>query len=166
VYRIAFADESGTDARCPCYAIGVVAMPAADRSSLEQRIIALKSAHGIVGEAKWTRVRNSHGAINFVLGALDLVLHAPDITLDVIVVNKRLFRNWRGSAREREDAFYKTYTYLLRHVARRSHDIAEVFIDDRSDTYALQHRAMQTIGNRMLTRLGASGSLDAVTRVA
>jgi hypothetical protein len=163
--RIAFADESGTDDRSTCYAIGVFGAPVADLAALEQRIVSMKAAHGVVGEAKWTRVRNSHGAINFVLGALDLVLNTPGVTFDVIVVNKKLFHNWRGKARQRENAFYQTYTYLLRHIARRSEDTAEVLIDDRSDTYARQHEAMQTIGNRMLAQLADRGSLGTVRRV-
>src|SRR4029079_7275370 len=63
--RIAFADESGTDDHSRCYAIGVASVLTSDRDDFERRVVALKATHGVVGEAKWTRVRNSHGLINF-----------------------------------------------------------------------------------------------------
>ena len=82
----------------PCYAIGVLTAPVADLAALEHRILTMKPMHGVVGEAKWTRVRNSHGAITSVLAALDLVLNTPDVTFDVIVVNKRVLLRTRASA--------------------------------------------------------------------
>jgi hypothetical protein len=164
--RIAFADESGTDAHSRCYAIGVICLPAERREWLEQTISELKIVHGVVGEAKWTRVRNSHGLINFVLDCMALVLREEGLTFDVIVVNKRLYRNWQGNAARQEVAFYQTYTYLLRHVVRRLKDAADVLIDGKSDRYAKRDEAMLTIGNRMLAKLAAKGSLGVVTKSA
>jgi hypothetical protein len=162
---VAFADESGTDNRSQCYAIGALSVAVEERAWLEEAITSLKNSHGVMGEAKWTRIRNNHGAINFALGCLDVVLRRPTIAFDIIVVNKSLYNNWRGDARQQETAFYKTYTYLLRHIARRIGDATEVLIDDRSDSYGLHHEVVQTVGNRMLTRLAATGRLASVTRV-
>jgi hypothetical protein len=164
--RIAFADESGTDSHSRCYSIGVICVPLKRRDWLDATVVGLKTAHGVVGEAKWTRVRNSHGAINFVLDCLALVLREPDLTFDVIVVNKKLYRNWRGDASQQEVAFYKTYTYLLRHVVNRLKDQADVYIDSRSDRYGKRDEAMTTIGNRMLAKLAAKGTLGGVTKIA
>jgi hypothetical protein len=163
--RIAFADESGTDDHSRCYAIGAVSVPEAEREAFEQRIVDLKATHGVLGEAKWTRVRNGHGLINFVLDCLDLILTSPDATFDVIVVHKQLYKNWQGGAAQQEVAFYKTYTYLLRHIVRRLQDTARVLIDARWDRYGKRDEAMLTIGNRMLARLASRGRLGAVTKV-
>jgi hypothetical protein len=164
--RVAFADESGTDANCGCYAIGVASVAAEHREAFEARIAELKGIHGVQGEAKWTRVRKGHGAINFVLDSLAHVLDTPSATFDVIVVKKALYNNWQGGAQQQETAFYKTYTYLLRHITRRAKDTTEVFIDAKSAKYPKHHEAIQTIGNRMLAKLAATGALGAVTPVS
>lgn len=164
--RVAFADESGTDDHSRCYAIGAVCVPAEARDALERDIVRLKNIHGVIGEAKWTRVRKGHGLINFVLDCLDLVLTSPYLTFDAIVVHKERYNNWQGGTAQREVAFYKTYTYLLRHIVRRLQDTAHVFIDERSDRYGKRDEAMQTIGNRMLAQLASKGQLGAVTKVA
>lgn len=163
--RVAFADESGTDGHSQCYAIGAVSVPTEQRDEFERTVIELRERHGCVGEAKWTRVRNSHGQINFVLDCLDLVLTSPGITFDAIVVRKSLYRNWQGGPSQQEVAFYKTYTYLLRHIVRRLQDTAHVYIDERSDRYGRRDEAMHTIGNHMLAQLASAGRLGAVTRV-
>lgn len=163
--RLAFADESGTDNNSRCYAIGAVCLPAGEREKFERQVLDLKATHGVMGEAKWTRVRDSHGLVNFVLDCLDLVLSSPDVTFDAIVVNKGLYRNWQGGGVQQEVAFYKTYTYLLRHIVRRLQDTAHVFIDARSDRYGKRDEAMLTIGNRMLALLASKGRLGAVTKV-
>jgi hypothetical protein len=162
--RIAFADESGTDVHSRCYTIGLVCIPADRHDWLTERLVNLKATHGVVGEAKWTKVRNSHGLINFALDCLALVLETPDVTFDAIVVNKRLYRNWQGTSAQQEVAFYKTYTYLLRHIVRRLKDETDVVIDAKSDRYGKRDEAMLTIGNRMLVQLAATGRLGRVSK--
>ncbi|MEP0848124.1 MAG: DUF3800 domain-containing protein [Phycisphaerae bacterium] len=144
--RLLYADESGTDNHSRCYTIGAVSVLAEEREVFEQRVIDLKTSHCVVGEAKWTRVRNSHGLINFVLDCLDLVLTWPSVTFDAIVVHKSLYNNWQGGAAQQEVAFYKTYTYLLRHIVRRLKDTTQVFIDGRSDRYAKRDEGGCPIG--------------------
>lgn len=163
--RIGFADESGTDSRSPCYTIGVVLLGGDEREPFSAEVDRLRQAHGIAYELKWTRIANSHGAINFMLAALDLILRSPTATFDAIVVNKALFRNWRGDTTKQERAFYQTYTFLLRHVLARVRDTAEISIDARSDSYAKQHEVVETIGNRMLAKLASTGRIETVKKV-
>jgi hypothetical protein len=161
--KIGFADESGTDDRSVCYAIGVVSLPAVCLPAFDARIEALKRTHGVEGEPKWTRVRTSHGLVNFALDCLHLIISEPSFSFDVIVVNKRQYRNWQGTSLDRETAFYQTYTFLLRHIVRRASDM-DVFIDNRSDRYGKHDEVVQTVGNRMLARLAATGRLGSVKK--
>jgi hypothetical protein len=162
--RIAFADESGTDRKSQCYSIGVVTVEEKDRDDFEQQVKALLEMHKVVGEPKWTRVRDSRALINFALDSLQLVLDWPSATFDVIVVRKDFFRNWQGGIAQQEKAFYQTYTYLLKHIVEKVNDISEVLIDARSDGYAKRDEAMLTIGNRMLAKLANTGRLGKVTK--
>lgn len=161
---VAFADESGTDERSSCYAIGVVSVAVADRQQFELRVDEIKAKHGVAEEAKWTKIRRSHGAINFILDALALIFRMETATFDVIVVKKQLYRNWNIVGGERETAFYQTYTFLLKHLAKRSKDTADVLIDSRSDRYSKRHEVVQTVGNRMLHRLASRGRLERVCK--
>lgn len=163
--RIGFADESGTDDRSACYAIGAVCLPVVYLPEFESRLEALKRSHGVEGEPKWTRVRTSHGLINFALDCLCLVLSEPSVTFDAIVVNKSQYRNWRGGSVQRESAFYQTYTFLLRHIVRRGPDL-DVSIDERSDRYAKRDEVIQTVGNRMLAKLAATGRIRSVKKTS
>ncbi len=163
--RIAFADESGTDGRAKCYSIGVVSFEASCLEAFERHFKSLLSTHGVQGEAKWTQVRTSHGLINFTLDALNSILCSRTASFDAIVVNTELFRNWRLVA-NKETAFYQTYTYLLRHIVRRANVTADVYIDDRSDSYAKRHEVVEKIGNYMLTRLASKGRLGSVHKVS
>src|SRR5262245_33822370 len=130
---IGFADESGTSAHAKCYAIGVVSVDSDACQDFERHCCSLLSSHGVQGEAKWTRVRTSHGLTNFTLAALDAILRSRSASLDIIIVNKVLFRNWRSSILGQEGAFYQTYMYLLRHVERRAAQTTTVYIDDTYD---------------------------------
>lgn len=163
--QVAYADESGTDDRSKCYGIGVITIPV----EIEQRFIAkllqLKNKHGVEGELKWTRIRKNHGSINFMLDVLAEIIYCKNITYDAIIVHKDMYRNWQGNDSQRETAFYKTYTQLLKHIARRSRDTAKVFIDQRSSSYSKHHEVIQTIGNRMLAKLHSHGYLQSVTPV-
>ncbi|HEV7684045.1 MAG TPA: DUF3800 domain-containing protein [Pyrinomonadaceae bacterium] len=163
--RIAFADESGIGGNTSCYAIGVVSFDADCIEGFDDYFKSKLINHGVQGEAKWTKVRASHGLINFTLEALDSILRSQSGCFDVIVVNTSLYRNWRSPLTTKEDAFYKTYALLLRHIAERANLPAEIFIDDRSDTYAKRDEMMKTIGNNMLAQLATSGRLTGVRKV-
>lgn len=163
--RVAFADESGIDGRTTCYSIGAVSVDAARLDVFEEYFATKLIEHGVQGEAKWTRVRMSHGLINFALDALSSILRSNSASFDVIVVNTSLFRNWSMCLVTKEAAFYQTYTYLLRHIAKRAKATAEVYIDDRSDAYSKRHEVIQKIGNNMLERLASKGRLGSVRKV-
>ncbi len=163
--RIAFADESGTDGSSRCYAIGVLSFPEDRIIHFEEVFAQLIARHGVTGEAKWSKVGNSHGLINFTIDWLDRILRSRSASFDVIVVNTFLYQEWAKRGANREQAFYKTYTFLLRHIARKTAVPTRVLLDDRSDAYPLQHEAMETIGNRMLAQLASAGRLTNVERV-
>lgn len=163
--RIAFADESGIDGSSRCYAIGVLSFDASRLEHFEATFTDLKLAHGVVGEVKWGKVNTSHGMINLALAWLDKILRSRSATFDLIAVNTRLYNLWSEKGANREEAFYKTYTYLLRHIVRRTRAPTEVWIDDRSDSYLKQTEVLETVGNRMLAQLVSTGRLQSVRKV-
>lgn len=163
--RVAFADESGTDGKAPCYAIGVISCDASCLQGFEGFFRDKLLSHGVLGEAKWKKVKNSHGLINFALDALDAILSSKSASFDTIVVNTSLYRNWHSPLMTKEEAFYKTYTLLLRHIAGRANLPSEIFIDDRSDSYPKRHEVMENIGNHMLAQLASAGRLTGLHKV-
>ena len=163
--RLAFADESGTHGNTACYSIGVVSIDAAALDRFERHFRSKLISHGVQGEGKWTKVRSSHGLINFALDALYSIIHSRTASFDVIVVNTSLFRNWSSPDKTKEDAFYQTFTYLLCHVANRARLPAEILIDDRDDSYARHDEMMETIGNNMLSQISSDGRLRYVNKV-
>jgi hypothetical protein len=166
VTRVAFADESGITSKFRCYGIGIVTVQQSDRDSLESNVRELKLRHGVLGEAKWKKVSNGHGTINFVLDCLSLILTSPSATFDAMVVRKDLFNNWQGGVLQREKAFYQTYTLLLQHIAKRVNESLEVWVDGKSDHYPKYDEVMRAIGNRMLSKLAVKGSLGTITKAS
>lgn len=162
--RIAFADESGTDGKTKCYAIGVVSVAKNKLRGFNESFELLRRQHGVSQEAHWEGVNKGHGLINFGLDWLDRVLRSETARFDVIVVNTRMYRKWSMRA-NREEAFYQTYTYLLRHIARQVKVTTDVFIDDKSDRYPKRHEVVETIANRMLANLEETGRLERVQKV-
>src|ERR1700687_5163357 len=134
--RIAFADESGLDGLSPCYGIGVVSFDHECLITFEEYFKSKLVNHGVVGEAKWKKIRDSHGLINFALDALNSITRSHSASFDVIVVNTSLYRNGNSGLRTREDAFYQTFTMLLQHIADRASLPSEIYVDNRSDRYA------------------------------
>jgi hypothetical protein len=164
--RIGFADESGIDGKTNCYSIGVVSFDADCLDGFEDYFKSKLISHGVQGEGKWTKVRGSHGLINFALDALSSILRSHNASFDAIVVNTSLYRNWSSQLMTKEDAFYRTYTLLLRHIAKRANLPAEILIDDRSDGYAKRDEMMENIGNHMLAQLATAGRLTDVRKVS
>src|SRR5688500_18999693 len=163
--RVAIADESGADRKAAGYAIGVMSCDAGCLKGFEELFRDKLLSHGVLGEGKWKKVKNSHGLINFALDALDAILGSKSGSFDTIVVNTALYRNWNSPLMTREKAFYKTYTLLLRHIASRANLPSEIFIDDRSDSYPKRHEVMENIGNHMLAQLASAGRLTGVHKV-
>lgn len=163
--RIAFADESGTDANPKCYAIGVVSVAKRRLGNFNRVFELLKRQHGVEQEVRWSSVRNGHGMINLGIDWMHRILKSNTARFDVIVVNAEQYQKWSQRGADREEAFYVTYTFLLRHLAKQVKVTTEVFIDDRSDEYPKQHEVVETIANHMLNKLHSSGRLDRVTKV-
>jgi len=164
--RLAFADESGTDANPNCYGIGVLSFKEQSRPAFEGVFSSLAGSHKLTSEQKWEKISTGHARINFLLDWLDRILRsASGATFDVIIVNKRLFRLWNEEGCDRERAFYKTYTYLLTHVAKRTGEEMRISIDERSDSYRRHPEVVQSVGNHMLGDLADSGRLTEVSKV-
>jgi hypothetical protein len=163
--RIAFADESGLDGLSPCYAIGVVSFDHDCLTDFEHYFKCKLESHGVVGEAKWKKIRTSHGLINFTIDALNSILRSHSASFDVIVVDTARYRNWNSVLWKHEDAFYQTFTILLNHIADRGGYPAEIYIDDRTDSYAKQDEKMARIGNNMLVQLASAGRIETVQKV-
>lgn len=163
--RIAFADESGVDVRSPCYSIGAVSLDLSCVSAFEKYFQEKLVQHGVVGEAKWKKTTTSHGIINFALDALDSIIRSQSGAFDVIVVNKAQFRKWNSPFVDREEAFYLTYTQLLKHITDRFGYPAEIYIDDRMDRYEKSDERMLQIGNNMLAQLASKGQLECVKKI-
>jgi hypothetical protein len=163
--RIAFADESGIDGLTNCYAIGVVSFNSACLDGFEDYFKSKLVSHGVQGEAKWKKVTSSHGLVNFALDALKAILRSDSASFDVMVVNTSLFRNWSSPLMTKEDAFYQTFTFLLKHIAKRANVPAESYIDNRSDHYGKRDEMMGKIGNNMLAQLASAGRLAGVHKV-
>lgn len=165
VSRIAFADESGIDGSTKCYAIGVISIDKSRLEAFNDVFGRLKKEHGVSQEVRWKSVGNGHGLINLGIDWLDRILRSNTARFDVIVVNTEQYRKWSQRGADREEAFYVTYTFLLRHIAKQVRVTTDVFIDDRSDGYPKQHEAVHTIANRMLDQLHCTGRLEQVTKV-
>lgn len=165
VSRIAFADESGIDGSTKCYAIGVISVAKNRLQGFNDVFGRLKKEHGVSQEVRWKSVGNGHGLINLGIDWLHRILKSDTARFDVIVVNTEQYRKWSRRGADREEAFYVTYTFLLRHLAKQVRVTTEVFIDDRSDEYPKQHEVVETIANHMLNKLHSSGRLDRVTKV-
>lgn len=163
--RVAFADESGIDGSTKCYAIGVVSVAKNRVANFNQVFENLKLQHGVNQEVRWKSVGRGHGLINLGIDWMHRILKSNTARFDVIVVNTEQYRKWSSRGADREEAFYVTYTFLLRHLAKQVRVTTEVFIDDRSDEYPKQHEAVETIGNHMLAQLHSSGRLAKVTKV-
>jgi hypothetical protein len=163
--RLGFADESGTDENPGCYGIGVLSFSEARRPAFQKLFAKLQGTHKLTTEQKWEKISTGFARINFLLDWFDRILRSSTATFDVIVVHKRLFRLWHEVGCDRESAFYKTYTYLLTHAAKRTGEEFRIFIDNRSDAYERRPEVIQVVGNHMLKGLADSGRLHEVTKV-
>ncbi len=163
--RTAFADESGTHGSPACYAIGVLSVATNRLDRFNATFERLRVQHGVGSEVHWAKVDKGHGLINFGIDWLSRILRSSTARFDVIVVNTAQYRKWQQRRGDRESAFYTTYTYLLRHLARQVAEHTDVFIDDRNDSYDKQTEVIETIGNNMLAQLQSRGRLAKVTKV-
>lgn len=156
-----FSDESGISSDYRCYGIGVLAIREDRVPKLNAWFETHKRSHGISGEVKWKRIDNkSYGRINFALELLEAIMMSS-ARLEIIVVHKESYRQWRTATQE--DAFYKMYTYLLNHALEGDSGEYVVVMDDRTDRYAKRDEVVAIIANRM-RRNKVRGRLEEVGR--
>jgi len=160
---LVFADESGTSAGSPCYAIGALIVPWEVQNAFVLAFEVLRQRHGVAHELKWTRVGSSHGAINFVLDWMGII-QQTDLTFGMIVVHKGHYRLWSRPGADREEAFYKTYTLLMKDLARRRRGEFEVYIDQRADRYAKHDEVVEKVTNYMLAKVRARAKIMQVMK--
>nr|MBF4353931.1 DUF3800 domain-containing protein [Vibrio anguillarum] len=105
---LVFGYESGTTGSDRCYSIGLLCVPKDKISEFNDYVLKLKTKRGIVGELKWSKIKNSSGQANICVDLLSMVLRSS-CCFHSIIVDKSIYKNWRT---DRERAFYQTYTYL------------------------------------------------------
>lgn len=145
----AFADESGTSKGCPCYTIGIIAIPKHYFAAFNQKISDIYDNSGLQGEIKWEKVRKSAGQINLCIDILRFILTSP-VSFHAIAVHKQPYRKWHSNE---ETAFYTTYDFLIRESSRSKNAKITVFADQKSSSYSKQNEVMQIATNHMLAKL-------------
>ena len=151
-----FCDESGTSGKERCYSIGALSIPSDRVPRFNQVMAELVQTHGVQGEVKWKKVSTSHGLINFGLDCLKNIIRGST-RLSIIVVNKSLYRKWNQG--NREEAFYTTYSLLLKSFVKGFSQHFDVVCDDRCDSYPKQDEVVQIVTNNMLAQIGSQADL-------
>jgi hypothetical protein len=165
-----FADESGTHDKYPCYGIGCLSIPVKKLDEYNSIFKELKRFHGVTGELKWHRIRNSHGGINMSLDIARKILH-EGFRFDAIIVYKNSYNNWQND--NHDTAFYKTYCEVLTHHIKKyvptydddNPDMqCKVLIDARNESYDKHDEVLEIITNRRLHRIPLKRNIDKVTK--
>jgi hypothetical protein len=102
-----------------------------------------------------------HGPINFAIELWRDVVGHPSVRFAAIVVRKDLYRKW---SENQEDAFYTTYTFLLRHAAKLRAGEFDVVIDNRSDSYGKRDEVLGIVSNHMLRGLDCGSEIVRVAK--
>jgi hypothetical protein len=156
---VAFGDESGTTGSDRCYGIGLLCIRKNTLDVFNERVRKLKDKYGIVGELKWSKIKNSAGQANICLELLALVLKNSCCFHSIIVV-KSIYNNWQTN---REMAFYQTYTLLVKNVAHQLKNPIEVIIDQKIDKYKKNDEVTGIIANNILAKSGIDKLVTSVT---
>jgi hypothetical protein len=155
---LVYGDESGTTGSDKCYSIGLLCIPISSVSEFNKYVFELKNKWGIVGELKWSKIKNSAGQANICIDLLNMVLKS-NCCFHAIIVEKRLYNNWR---KDRESAFYKTYTELVKSVAQQTKSNLTVYIDQKCDKYKRNDEVIGIVANNMLGQMGQRKSIGTV----
>lgn len=156
---LVYGDESGTTGSDRCYSIGLLCVPKSKLSEFNDYVLKLKKKRGIVGELKWSKIKNSAGQANICIDLLSMVLRSS-CCFHSIVVEKSIYNNWKT---DREKAFYQTYTYLLKNTAKQVKSNLLVLIDQKCDKYKKNDEVMGIVANNMLAKLGGDKTIQEVT---
>lgn len=155
---LVFGDESGTTGSDRCYSIGLLCVPKDKINEFNDYVLDLKAKRGIVGELKWSKIKNSSGQANICANLLSMVLRSS-CCFHSIVVEKSIYNNWRT---DRERAFYQTYTYLLKNTAKHVGSELTVLIDQKCDKYKKHDEVIGIVANNMLSQIGSNKSIHSV----
>lgn len=156
---LAFGDESGTTGKDKTYSIGLLCLPKAKLPRFNDYVDQLKKKRGIVGEMKWSKIKNSAGQVNICLDLLNMVLRSS-CCFHSIIVDKRAYNNWQT---DREKAFYQTYTYLAKNAAKAINSKLDIYIDQKCDKYKRNDEVIGIIANNMLSQLGLAKAINSVS---
>jgi len=156
-----FCDESGTSGKERCYSIGALSIPSDRVPRFNQVMAESAQLHGVQGEVKWEKVRKGHGLINFGIDSLKKIIRGST-RLSIIVVNKSLYRKWNQG--NREEAFYTTYSLLLKSFVQSFSQQFDVVCDDRCDSYPKQDEVVQIVTNNMLAQIGSQADLATLAK--
>jgi hypothetical protein len=161
-----FVDESGTHPGSPCYGIGALVVHDDYLNVFIRWFSQLRLENGgIDQELKWERIASGYGAMNVTVRTLYAVAVAQHVHYHAMIVRKDQYRLWAGSAIAKEEAFYKTLSFLLADIAGRYQAETRVYFDQRSDSYDKRGEVVGIVANRMLSKVAKRGSLSAVTSV-
>jgi hypothetical protein len=156
---LVYGDESGTTGSDRCYSIGLLCVPKSKVDEFNKYVLDLKKKRGIVGELKWSKIKNSAGQANICVDLLSMVLRSS-CCFHSIVVEKSIYNNWKS---DREKAFYQTYTYLLKNTAKQVKSKLIVLIDQKCDKYKKNDEVIGIVANNMLAKLGSDRTIQEVT---
>lgn len=155
---LVFGDESGTTGSDSCYSIGLLCVPMDKIEEFDKYVEELKTKRGIVGELKWKKIKNSSGQANICLDLLSMILRSS-CCFHSIIVEKAKYNNWRVN---RETAFYKTYTLLLKNTAKHLNSPLKVLIDQKCDKYKKNDEVIGIVANNMLSKIGSDKTISDV----
>src|SRR5690606_14569321 len=112
----------------------------------EATVRGILQTHKIDHELKWNGIRSFRPDIEASIAAISFLLDAGAI-FRAIVVEKATYEKWKGN---QEEAFYKTYTFLVSHIVQTVKAPFDLYIDERSDKYSKRLEVMGIISNHTI----------------
>lgn len=160
-YRI-FSDESGIHDGSPCYAIGALVLSDDQLVAFEQKVCGIIQKHQVdKDELAWNYIGEDGTHHEASLEVMDLVVR-HGYRFHAMVVKKDIFEHFRRSGFEQ--AFYRTYRILFKHIAGIRSGRYDAVIDGRDDHYKRHPEAVLTITNHMLTQIASESNFATVTK--
>jgi hypothetical protein len=157
---VLYADESGTSPVDACYTIGCLLVPVDFLPEFRCSILRLIDEHNLpLGrELKWESIKKNYGMINFMIDVAKMLLNNPSVRFVCQVTWKKHYQKWN---RDQEEAFYTSYTMLLKFCADQLNSTIVASIDDKSDSYSKRNEVVQIIANYQLKdRFGCVDSVE------
>ncbi|EYE99980.1 hypothetical protein [Chondromyces apiculatus] len=114
----------------------------------------------------WGALGDRAGDVNFLLEWLEQLVVRGVGSVDVMVVNTRMYNLRSRADADRRRAFDVSCTRLFQSIARKDRCGVDVFIKRRPGASLHQPAAVEVIGNHMLRRISSRGELQSVSEVA